>query len=225
MRGRTLWQKVSQSCKICELKASVIKDKIKLYKTKMKFVIEHLDPELFKWCLIEYEHISTILGKNNLIFTNIPKKEKNKLTEYGIVEEKGISELNFKKICVLSQYAPKTLTTSDKEGFDYFVFGGILGDNPAKKRTIDIINSLKKSKMKFEERNLGSKQMPTDIAVYVTKTILDGKRLDELRFVDEVEIEINENECVNLPFRYIIDDKNLVISEKLVEHLRKAKEF
>ena len=43
----------------------------------MKFIIEHLEPELYDWCLIEYEHISKIVGKENLIFTNINKKYKN----------------------------------------------------------------------------------------------------------------------------------------------------
>ena len=95
----------------------------------MKFIIEHLEPELFEWCLIEYEHISSIVGKNNLIFTNIKsyrnkvsgelknprflsnKKDADKLKKFGDVYEKNISELKFEKICVLSQYSKKTLKT------------------------------------------------------------------------------------------------------------------
>ncbi len=42
----------------------------------MKFIIEHLEPELYPWCLIEYKHISKIVGKNNLIYTNINKEYK-----------------------------------------------------------------------------------------------------------------------------------------------------
>lgn len=191
----------------------------------MKFIIEHLEPELYEWCLIEYEHISKIVGKNNLIFTDIKHKDLNKLKKYGKVYEKSISELNFKNICVLSQYAHKTLISDDKNNLDYFVFGGILGDNPAKKRTNEVIESLKKSKLPFETRNLGNKQMPTDVAVYVAKKIIDGTKISDLKFVDELEIEINENESVTLPFRYVVDDKKLVISERLVEHLRKREEF
>ena len=192
----------------------------------MKFIIEHLEPKLFDWCMIEYGHISKIVGKNNLIFTNIKNKnEAKKLKKYGEVYENNISELNFKDICVLTQYSEKTLTTNDKNEFRYFVFGGILGDNPAKKRTNEIINNLKKRKIKFETRNLGNMQMPTDVAVFAAKKILYGKKLSDLRFVDKVEVEINENESVALPFRYIVDNKKLVISEKLVEYLRKRKEF
>ena len=198
----------------------------------MKFAIEHLESELFEWCLIEYKHISKIVGKDNLIFTNINKKDgHDKLKNSGkVFNEKfsGLSrELRFyeNKICVLSQYAKKTLQTSDKNEFEYFVFGGILGDKPAKRRTEDIIKELKQNKIKFKERNLGTVQMPTDNAVYASKKILDGEKFGDLKFIDEVEIEINENESVTLPFRYVIDNNKLVISEKLVEHLRKREEF
>lgn len=198
----------------------------------MKFVIEHLEPELFEWCLIEYGHISGIVGKDNLIFTNINcKKDASKLRNLGKVFRERFSELsnalnfNKNKVCILSQYAAKTLIINDKNKFEYFVFGGILGDKPAKRRTEDIIKEMGQNKIKFEERNLGSIQMPTDNAVYVSKKILDGTKLSDLKFIDEVEIEINENESVTLPFRYIIDKNRLVISEKLVGHLRKRKEF
>ena len=192
----------------------------------MRFVVEHLEPELYEWCLIEYEHISKIVDKNNLIFTNIKnKKNIKKLKKYGAVYRKGIAELNFNNICALSQYSKKTLTTKDKNKFQYFVFGGILGDNPAKKRTNTLINNLKKSKIKFGTRNLGKKQMPTDTAIYVAKKILDGIKLSDFKFVDELEIEINENESVTLPFRYVIENNKLIINEKLVEYLRNRKEF
>ncbi len=192
----------------------------------MKFIIEHLESELYEWCLIEYEHISKIAGKDNLVFTNIKnKKDKSKLEKYGHVYDKGVSELGLKNICVLSQYADKTLAANDKNNFEYFVFGGILGDNPAKKRTIELTEEMEKKGVKFETRNLGEKQMPTDTAVYVSKKILDGKRLNELKFVDELEIEINENESVTLNFRFVVDDNKLVINEKLVDYLREKEGF
>jgi len=187
----------------------------------IKFIIEHLEPELYGWCLIEYEHISKIAGKGNLIFTNIRnKKEQSKLGKYGQVCGEGISKLDFEKICILSQYSKKTLETKDKNNFEYFVFGGILGDNPAKRRTIELTKEMEKNEAKFETRNLGDKQMPTDTAVYVAKKILDGKKLNELKFVDELEIEINENESVNLNFRFVIDNNKLVINEKLIDYLQ-----
>ena len=192
----------------------------------MKFVIEHLEPELYDWCVIEYGHISKISGKGNLIFTNIKnKKEGSKLKKYGTIYNKGISELKFKKICILSQYSEKTLETEDKDNFEYFVFGGILGDNPAKRRTLELEKELEKAGLQFETRNLGKKQMPTDTAVYVAKKILEGKELEDFKFVDELEIEINENESVTLNFRFVVDDGKLIINEKLVDYLREKEEF
>ncbi len=192
----------------------------------MKFIIEHLEAELYEWCLIEYIHISGIVGKENLIFTNIKdKNDASKLKKYGDVFGKTIAELKFGSICVLSQYSNKTLETNDKNKFKYLVFGGILGDNPAKKRTNDIIDELKRNKISFEDRNLGNIQMPTDNAVYAAKKILDGSKLSDLKFINEVEIEINDNESVTLPFRYVVDNNRIIISEKLVEYLRKRKEF
>ncbi len=189
------------------------------------YIIEHLEPKLYKWCLIEYEHISEIAGKNNLMFTNIKKKDIKKLKKYGAVYEESISKLKLKNACVLNQYSRKTLTTKGKYKFQYFIFGGILGDNPAQKRTQQLIKKLEKRKIKFETRNLGSKQMSTDVAVYVAKKILNGSKLNELKFVDVLEIEINENESVTLPFRYVVDNNKLIINEKLVEYLRRRKGF
>ena len=125
----------------------------------------------------------------------------------------------------MSQYAKTALTKNDKNKSKYFVFGGILGDNPAKKRTNTIINRLKNKKIKFEKRNLGNKQMPTDTAVYVAKKILEGKKLSDFKFADELEIEINKNESIVLPFRYVVDNNKLIINEKLVNYLRRREEF
>src|SRR3989344_3510320 len=46
--------------------------------THMKYIIEHLEEKVYPWCLLEYTHISTIVGKDNLIFTNIAKKHLGK---------------------------------------------------------------------------------------------------------------------------------------------------
>ncbi|MAG91419.1 hypothetical protein CMO83_01980 [Candidatus Woesearchaeota archaeon] len=191
----------------------------------MKFIIEHLEKELYDWCLIEYEHISKIVGKENLIFTNVSSKDVWKLDKYGIVHVESFSDLDFDKICVLSQYAEGGLSQEDAAKFDYFLFGGILGDNPAKKRTNELIDKLKKSGKHYGTRNLTDKQMPTDVAVFAAKKVLEGAKISDLKFVDEVEIQIKEGESTVLPFRYVVDGKKAVISEKMVEYLRKKKGF
>ena len=48
------------------------------------FIIEHLEPRLSKWCLIEYKHISEIAGKRNLWLANVKREsERKKLEGYG----------------------------------------------------------------------------------------------------------------------------------------------
>jgi ribosome biogenesis SPOUT family RNA methylase Rps3 len=185
----------------------------------MKFVIEHLEPDVFDWCLIEYNHISSIVGKENLIFTNV-KKGKEKLKGLGEVKGESVSKLNLKNACVLDPEAEKTLNPADKK-FDYLIFGGILGDYPPRKRTKVELSS----KLKCEIRNLGKEQMATNTAVYVAKKIIDGKNLNEFEFKDEIKIDIKEGESVILPFRYVIENGEIVLAKGFIEFLKKRKGF
>lgn len=180
----------------------------------MKFIIEHLEPELFEWCILEYKHISEIVGKDNLIFTNI-KKDKNKIKDLGKVYKESVKELDFKNACILDPFAEKILSKNDK--FDYLILGGILGDYPMKKRTEIELSS----KMDAEKRNLGKEQMSTDTAVYVANEITKGKTLNDFKFKDEIEIEIDEGESIQLPFRYVIINNKPMLPKGLIEYLKK----
>lgn len=186
----------------------------------MKYIIEHLEPGMYKWCIIEYRHISEIAGRDNLIFTNI-RNGADKLKGLGKVYRESVTELNFKKACILDPAAGETLCPEDKNKFGYLIIGGILGDYPMKKRTKAELSS----KMDVEKRNLGKKQMSTDTAVYVAKGIIEGKKLEDFNFKDEIEVEIHEGESVVLPFRYVIVNKKPLLPKGLVEFLKKRKEF
>ncbi|MEK6882993.1 MAG: RNA methyltransferase, partial [Nanoarchaeota archaeon] len=157
---------------------------------KQIFIIEHLEPKLWEWCIIEYKNISRIIGKRNLWFTNI--KEKRKVLEkYGNVIEKSVKDLNLKNACLLDPRAKEQLNFKEAKKFDYFIFGGILGNNPPEKRTSkELSNYINWAK----KRNLGKAQLSTDSAVFVVKQILEGKKLIEVKFQDSAEIKINEVE-------------------------------
>lgn len=193
------------------------------FNKKPVYVIEHLDSVLGKWSLIEYEHISQIVGGKNVWFTNIKKKgDRNKLEKFGKVFSERFSELGIpaREVCVLDPDAKKTLAKDDGKRLHYFIFGGILGDFPAKKRT-------KKELTKFisgETRNIGKKQFSTDNAVYVTKKILGGEG-KKLKFMDKVELKFGEFESVELPFRYPVVDGKPFMSEKIVNYLKNKKGF
>lgn len=185
------------------------------------FIIEHLEPELWKWCIIEYKNISKTVGKNNLIFTNI-KKDSKKLKKYGKVVSRSISELNLNDICVLDPESKKTLTPKEAQKYNYFIFGGILGDNPPRKRTEKELTQFIKNAKSY---NIGKKQMSTDNAVAVVKEIVNGKKLKELKFKDKLEIRINKVESVILPYRYLIINNKPFISKELIDFIKKKKSF
>jgi len=176
------------------------------------FVIEHMEPRLYKWCILEYSHISDIVGKSSLMFTNLRDSEIKKLKALGRTEKRSVNDLNFANACILDPFAEKQLSTDDK--FDYYVFGGILGDMPMRKRTEEIHGS--------ERRNLGHEQMSTDTAVAVAKHILDGGKMSELEFVDEAEVDVEDGESFILPYRYISRDGRAVLAPGLSEHMKKG---
>jgi ribosome biogenesis SPOUT family RNA methylase Rps3 len=191
---------------------------------KQIYIIEHLEPKVFPWCLIEYKHISKTVGKNNLWFTNIKGKDKNsrELAKYGRVFSESVKAMNLKEACVLDPQSPKTLSPEDSKQFRYFIFGGILGDYPPKKRT-------KKELTQFienaEERNIGKKQFSTDNAVYVTWKIAHGESLEEMKFKNKFELPINKVETIILPYLYPIVKGEQRISKELIRFLKRKRGF
>jgi len=179
----------------------------------VKYIIEHLEDEVWEWCILEYKHMSEVVGKENLIFTNVPENEVDKLKDLGEVKTESVLNLNLNNTCILDMNAEKELSSSDK--FNYFVFGGILGDNPPQGRTKVL------DKLNTEKRSLGKEQMSTDTAVMVTHMVLNGKKLKNIEFQDTIEFETNKGESVVLPYRYVIENGKPVLPKGLFEMLKK----
>jgi ribosome biogenesis SPOUT family RNA methylase Rps3 len=190
----------------------------------MKYIIEHMDKRLYKWSLLEYTHLAQIVGRKKLIFSNIKTaSQQEKLKALGNIEKKSVTQLNLSKACVLDPHATKLLTPEDSKKFEYFIFGGVLGDHPPRKRTEELTAQIP---FKVEKRNLGKKQMSTNTAVLVAKMILEDKTsFDNITFQDEISVEINEFACIDLPYRYVVKDGNPVLPQGMIEFLKKRKEF
>ena len=184
------------------------------------YIIEHLEPRIWKWCLIEYKHISKIVCKKNLWFTNV-KNGSDELKKYGKVITSSVRHLKLKNACILDPDAKKTLTPKEAEEFDYFIFGGILGDWPPKKRTKQLLSSY----LNCEKRNIGKKQMSTDTAVFVVKSIKEGTSLQRINFKQGIEITTGKNESVRMPYQYALIDGKQLISEELVNYLKRKRGF
>ncbi|MBI4140254.1 hypothetical protein HY485_00290 [Candidatus Woesearchaeota archaeon] len=182
----------------------------------MTFIIEHLEKKVYPWCVIEYKHISSIVGKKNLWITN---NSDTKLKKCARLFRKSVKTMKLEKTCVLDPDADKELKPNDAKKFQYFVFGGILGDYPPRKRT------KKELKIKSERRNLGKQQMATDNAVYVAKEILNGRKLSKLQFQDGVEIKTGKKESVQLPYKYVLVKGKPLICKELINRLKKQKGF
>lgn len=76
---------------------------------------------------------------------------------------------NPSRVCLLDPRATQVISPSDGETFDFFLYGGILGDDPPRDRTGEL------RKLGFEGRHLGPVQMTTDTAVGVTKRVVEDK--------------------------------------------------
>lgn len=188
----------------------------------MKYVIEHLEPFLSKWCYLEYKHISGIVGKEHLIFANIKRtNDVLQLERLGKVENKSVKELNLPDACILDPNARVVLSQNDAHHFQYLIFGGILGDAPMKNRTKKELTQF----MNIPDRSLGDKQMSTDTAVYVARQIIEGTPLEKLKFKDSIEIELGKGESVILPFRYVLIGNKPMLPAGLIDYLRAKKGF
>ena len=182
------------------------------------FIIEHLEPKLWPWSIIEYKHLSRAVGKKNVWFTNIPQSQVKKLNKFGKVFIQSVKSLNLKNACVLDPESNVTLTPENSSGFQFFIFGGILGDNPPKKRTtLELARFLSNAK----SFNIGKTQMSTDNAVYVTKKIIEGTPLKKIPFQDEIEIKLNKIESTILPYRYALVNGKPFYSKELIKYLKK----
>ena len=192
------------------------------------YIIEHLEPRLWKWSGLEYRHISELVGKRNLLFTNVRSSAvAAKLRRLGRVEKRSVVALNLDRVCILDPETPRTLTPGGARKCAAFVFGGILGDYPPQARTKALLTrKLQHALRNAIVRNLGKKQMATDNAVAVVREIVRGKRLSQLRFVDEPSITMRPGESVALPYRYLADKRGLpFISPALLRHLASGKTF
>lgn len=181
------------------------------------FIIEHLEQELYPWCIIEYKHISRIVGKRNTWFTNVKEKDRKKLTRYGKVFRESVKNLSLSKACVLDPESQDVLTTNNSSNYAFFIFGGILGDYPPKKRTETELTRFLRGIKSF---NIGKEQMSTDNAVYAVKQIIDGKSFNSLKFQDGAEIKINRIQSTQLPYRYNLVNRRPLISRELIKFIR-----
>jgi len=185
----------------------------------MLYIVEHLEDELYPWCIIEYRHITKIVGKKNVLFTHLRfKKDCDKIRGFAKAIPESFTTLGLKNVCVLDPAAKEQLSPKDREAFSVVVLGGILGNNPPQERTKMLIPE----SLWLKRRNLGKGQMATDNAVYVVKQILEvGKELSQIPFQDCAETVLDDGESIVLPYRYALVKGKPLMSGELIGYLKK----
>ncbi|KAI9832365.1 MAG: hypothetical protein M1838_005644, partial [Thelocarpon superellum] len=174
------------------------------------YVVEHLDPELGPWSTLEYAtiaHESHAAGAQ-FCLSSLPRNLKvpeSLVAAPGLdLQYQSIEDLckdSKERVCLLDPAATQELEPRDGAQFDVFLFGGILGDDPPRDRTSEL------RKKGFVGRRLGPKQMTTDTAVRVTRMVVqDQVPLTRIPYLDDPEIQLDEHERTEMPFRYVRDE-------------------
>ncbi len=182
-------------------------------------VIEHLEPVLSEWLLIEYRNAWKFLGEK-LLITNVKNNDEKKILEKFVrVTSKRCFEL-YPRAIVLDPAAEKPLAPEDKNLADAVVVGGILGDHPPRRRTSVLLTRVYRNPI---VRNLGKKQLSIDGAAILADLVLNKDlRLDEIEFVDNVTIErefMGIRHTITLPYRYPVVNGKIILSNDLLRLL------
>lgn len=142
---------------------------------KHTFIVEHMDPELEKWQVLEYSTIAKECteSKSQFILSGLPaavselsQVEQSPQSVDDLVSSAGIPK---ERVCLLDPRGESDIAPEDGDKFDVFVFGGILGDDPPRDRTAEL-------RVKgFAGRRLGKEQLTTDTAARVTRIVVQDK--------------------------------------------------
>lgn len=206
------------------------------------FVIEHMEEDeghsLPKWVLLEYKHMLSLAGQGNKVcFTHLSQSscaaiqkgfesvansvgtQKSseatfEATSISILEYMKLQGVPMNRVCLLDPRGSKELSPEDGSEFEWFLFGGILGDDPPRDRTGEL------RALGFAGRRLGPIQMTTDTALGVTKMIVqDQMTMETIPFVDHPTIKFSKTESVEMPFRYIIKEGEPLLPGGMKQHL------
>jgi len=197
---------------------------------KALFIIEHLEEEISKWIMLEYESVARIVGKENLIITNVKDcKELSRIAKcisYDVT--RFLQNHKQDNIIVLDPKADEVLEPQDfvNNKLNIVIIGGILGDHPPKGRTWKLLTTkILKKGFDAKIRNLGKEQLAIDGAAYVAYLIFKGKKLSEIPFQKGLrivrKIGLIEHE-IFLPYKYPIVDGKPLVNPKLIEYLVKG---
>lgn len=184
------------------------------------FVIENLEPRLSEWLFIEYSHAAKIVGRKNLMITNVKgPSELRKLRKVARAEDRSVADMFTRsELIVLDPEARKDLAPKDFRGKKAAVIGGILGDDPPRMRTKEMLTSKIPG---ATARKIGAHQFSIDSSVYVAWHVFSGKSLEKIPTVHGVEIPLSKYHSIQLPYEYPLVAGKPLISKKLLAYVKR----
>jgi len=181
-----------------------------------RLIIEHCEPVLSEWLLLEYKHAAKI-WEETLLFTNVTDTRTAKLLQtLGEVKKEHAKVLFAGRNCiVLDPQARRPLCPRDCSHADAFIVGGLLGYEKPQGRTRTLISA----SSGFQTRHLGPLQLSIDGAVFVIHAITLGLNLKDIEIAKEIEIIHDPIHSTILPFGYPLIDDVPMITPGLVRYL------
>ncbi len=191
----------------------------------MIVIIENLEPCPSPWLLKEYEYVASLF-RDKLLITNTNAGMRSALEGlsrgYGfrLYEEPlqtVLSRLGIDDVVVLDPRAKEELKPEDLRGNRAVVIGGIMGDHPPRGRTWELITSRLKKPI---PRSLGEGQLTIAGTAYVLKELISGRRLEELEFIDGLELRLSmlgAEVVIELPYRFPAANGKPVLPEGYAE--------
>jgi ribosome biogenesis SPOUT family RNA methylase Rps3 len=184
-----------------------------------RYVVEHLEDEVYDWCLLEYKHMQKYLN-SQLIITNVPTKFHHKFPSNMTVHSESYADLFLNKnlrIGLLDQCGSHELQPTDD--FDVIVCGGILGCDEFEGPLVDRTSQLRREGV--ECVHLGPVQMTADTAMIVSHLILDQKKkMSDFQFSDRPSLKIGKKQFVDMPFRYLVGDDGVLLPDGMLDLLK-----
>ena len=99
------------------------------------------------WCTLEYEHMVSVCGADHIYFTALTPKTladmPASLRKAHCHTEDILTmgdRIPHEKVCLLDPSSPYPLAPEDADTYDFFLFGGILGDDPPRGKALSALS-------------------------------------------------------------------------------------
>ena len=104
------------------------------------YIVEHLDPELGPWSELEYLCVARESGSrgSRFVLSSLPPafrvpESLAAMEGHFAAERRGVEDMypgeeQCRRVCLLDPQADEDLAPEDRDKFDIFLFGGILGE-------------------------------------------------------------------------------------------------